>query len=111
MGAGDVWSTTTDLMTWMDVLRAGGVLHEPWRTLMLTERAATGEDDEGSRGYGYGWFVGAYGGEPWFQHSGDNAGYKAFVACLPESERRLVVLVNTDAMDGSSLFELVRTLL
>ena len=111
MGAGDVWSTTADMVTWMDVLRAGGLLHEPWRTLMLTERATTGMDDERSRGYGYGWFVGAYEGEPWFQHSGDNAGYKSFAACLPETDRRLVILANTDAMDVASMLEVMRALL
>ena len=110
MGAGDVWSTTADMITWMDVLRAGGVLREPWRTLMLTEHAATGKDTD-SHGYGYGWFLGDYNGERWFQHSGENAGYKAFAACLPDSDRRLVVLVNTDAMEASSLRALYRKLL
>ena len=111
MGAGDVWSTTADMVMWMDVLRTGALLGEPWRTLMLTERAVTGRDDEHSRGYGYGWFLGAHNGEPWFQHSGDNAGYTSFAACLPKSDRRLVVLVNTDAMDASSLADLLRVLL
>ncbi|MEV8508279.1 serine hydrolase domain-containing protein [Actinoplanes sp. NPDC051475] len=111
MGAGDVWSTTGDMVEWMRRLWAGDVLREPLRTLMLTERAATGNADDHSRGYGYGWFVGTYNGEPWFQHSGHNAGYKTFVACLPESDRRLVLLSNSEALDPSSIFALLGRLL
>jgi CubicO group peptidase (beta-lactamase class C family) len=111
MGAGDVWSTTTDMIHWMDLLRAGALLGEPWRTLMTTERAVADPADERSHGYGYGWFVGSYNGESWFHHDGQNAGYKTFAACLPDSGRRLVVLVNTDAMDASSLRHLWQTLL
>ncbi|OJF13074.1 serine hydrolase [Couchioplanes caeruleus subsp. caeruleus] len=111
MGAGDVWSTTGDMVRWMSRLWAGDVLCEPWRTLMLTERAPTGQADEHSRGYGYGWFVGCFGGEPWFQHSGHNAGYKTFAACLPRSDRRIVVLCNSEAMDPPALFTLLRSLL
>ncbi|MEV4636762.1 serine hydrolase domain-containing protein [Actinoplanes sp. NPDC049548] len=111
MGAGDVWSTTGDMVSWMRRLWAGDVLGEPWRTLMLTERAATGNADDHSRGYGYGWFVGTYDGEPWFQHSGHNAGYKTFAACLPESDRRIVVLTNSEVLDPSSIFALLERLL
>lgn len=111
MGAGDVWSTTGDMVRWMSRLWAGDVLREPWRTLMLTERAATGQADEHSRGYGYGWFVGTYAGEPWFQHSGHNAGYKTFAACLPESDRRLVLLTNNEVMGMPDIFALLRSLL
>jgi CubicO group peptidase (beta-lactamase class C family) len=42
MGARDVWSTTHDLLVWVDGLRAGRLLGERYRTLMLTERAPTG---------------------------------------------------------------------
>lgn len=111
MGAGDVWSTTGDLVRWMARLWAGDVLREPWRTLMLTERAATGQADDFSRGYGYGWFVGSYHGEPWFQHDGHNAGYKTFAACLPESDRRVVVLSNSEELEPAALFTLLRSLL
>ncbi|GGQ55649.1 hypothetical protein GCM10010166_26190 [Couchioplanes caeruleus subsp. azureus] len=111
MGAGDVWSTTGDMVRWMSRLCAGDVLGEPWRTLMLTARAATGRADEHSRGYGYGWFVGCYDGEPWFQHSGHNAGYQTFAACLPRSDRRIVVLCNSEAMDAPALRALLRSLL
>ncbi|MFI5491456.1 serine hydrolase domain-containing protein [Actinoplanes sp. NPDC051859] len=111
MGAGDVWSTTGDMTRWMSNLAAGDLLREPWRTLMLTERAATGQPDDHSRGYGYGWYVGTYAGEPWFHHSGHNAGYITFAASLPESDRRLVLLTNNEAMGMPDIFALLRSLL
>ncbi|MYW69774.1 serine hydrolase [Streptomyces sp. SID8379] len=96
MGAGDVWSTTGDLVRWIDGLRAGRLLDERHRALMLTEHATTGAGP-GSRGYGYGWFVGSVAGEPWFHHDGANAGFRAYAACLPTSDRRVVVLSNSEA--------------
>jgi CubicO group peptidase (beta-lactamase class C family) len=74
MGCGDVWSTTTDMVTWMDALSSGAVLNDPWRTLMVMSQAATGDERERSNGYGYGLFVGSWHGEPWFHHDGMNAG-------------------------------------
>ncbi|WP_306214359.1 serine hydrolase domain-containing protein [Actinoplanes sp. RD1] len=110
MGTGDVWSTTSELVTWLDRLHEGAVLGEPWRTLMLTRRVATGGDDFGS-GYGYGVFTGSWQGEPWIQHSGDNAGYRSFAAILPESRRRVAVLTDSDALGGENLKVLLKRLL
>jgi CubicO group peptidase (beta-lactamase class C family) len=106
MGAGDIWSTTRDLLTWIDGLRSGRLLGDRYRGLMLTEQAPTGGGPD-ARGYGYGWFVGSRAGEAWFHHSGENAGFRAFDACLPESDRRIVVLSNSDATDPAVLRELL----
>jgi CubicO group peptidase (beta-lactamase class C family) len=110
MGAGDVWSTTGDLLAWIDSLRAGRVLGEPYRTLMLTERAPTGGDEDAS-GYGYGWFTGSISGQPWFHHPGDQSGFGAFIACLPESDVRIVALNNSDAWDPTMIDRLLTAVL
>jgi CubicO group peptidase (beta-lactamase class C family) len=102
MGAGDVWSTASDLLAWLDALQDGRLLGEPHRTLMLTERARTGHGPEAS-GYGYGVFVGEVNGRRWWHHDGQNAGFTAFAANIPEQERRIVVLSNTDARDPTVL--------
>ncbi|MBO4210023.1 serine hydrolase [Micromonospora echinofusca] len=106
MGTGDVWSTAGDLLGWLDALQEGRLLDEPYRTLMLTEQARTGMGPEAG-GYGFGVFVGQVRGQRWWHHDGHNAGFKAFVAYLPESRRRLVVLSNTEATDASVLAPLV----
>ncbi|GHJ43480.1 serine hydrolase [Catellatospora sp. TT07R-123] len=106
MGAGDVWSTTGDLIRWLDGLRAGRLLDARHLGLMLAEHAATGHEPD-SRGYGYGCFVGSFNGEQWFHHSGGNSGFRSFAACLPASDRRIVVLSDSEAMDGAVLNELL----
>ncbi|WP_155372202.1 serine hydrolase domain-containing protein [Catellatospora vulcania] len=102
MGAGDLWSTTGDLVRWIDGLRAGRLLDEHHLGLMLSVQASTGGGPDAS-GYGYGWFIGAVNGRSWFQHSGGNAGFRTFDACLPASNHRIVVLSNTEATTGAVL--------
>ncbi|BCJ47066.1 hypothetical protein GCM10010168_34140 [Actinoplanes ianthinogenes] len=97
MGAGDLWSTAADMLTWIDAVRTGRLLSERHRALMLTERVPTGLADPLATGYGYGVFTGTVAGRPWWQHSGDNAGFKAFIGCVPSTGRRVVLLSNTDA--------------
>jgi CubicO group peptidase (beta-lactamase class C family) len=106
MGAGDIWSTTRDLVRWIDGLRSGRLLDERYRGLMLTEQASTGGGSD-ARGYGYGWFVGSVAGEMWFHHSGENAGFRAFDAVLPESNCRIAVLSNSEATDPAVVDELL----
>ncbi|MDI1461279.1 serine hydrolase domain-containing protein [Catellatospora sp. KI3] len=106
MGAGDLWSTTGDLLRWLDGLRTGQLLDARHRELMLTEHAATGHEPD-SRGYGYGCFVGLFGDEAWFHHSGGNSGFRSFAACLPASNRRIVVLSDSEATNMAVLDELL----
>ncbi|PYC67886.1 serine hydrolase [Micromonospora arborensis] len=106
MGAGDVWSTASDLLVRLDVLQDGRLLSEPYRTLMLTEQVRTGRGPETS-GYGYGVFVGQVQGRQWWHHDGHNAGFIAFAANILESRRRIVVLSNTEATDATVLTPVV----
>jgi len=106
MGAGDIWSTAADLVRWIDGLRAGRVLGERYRALMLSERAPTGGGPD-ARGYSYGWFVGSVAGHSWFHHSGDNLGFRAFDACVPELDCRIVLLSNSASTDAAALTDLL----
>ncbi|MGW4461628.1 serine hydrolase domain-containing protein [Micromonospora sp. NPDC004704] len=106
MGAGDVWSTVDDMRTWLDALPAGRLLGPESLRLTFTEHAATVHGPE-LRSYGYGWFIGSVNGERWRQHSGDNAGFKAFAAWLPDSDRRLVILSNQDETGPSAVHDLL----
>ncbi|MER7332535.1 MULTISPECIES: serine hydrolase domain-containing protein [unclassified Micromonospora] len=96
IGAGDVWCSADDLLTWLDVPRRGRLLKPASVARMTTSVAPTGI---AASGYGYGCFVGPLAGERAVYHSGDNAGFKAFAAWLPESDRRLVVLTNQDEFE------------
>ncbi|MDT0528767.1 serine hydrolase domain-containing protein [Micromonospora sp. DSM 115977] len=96
MGAGDVWCTGTDLLTWLDVPRRGRLLAPASVTAMTAAHAPTGRPGEA---YGYGFFVGPLAGRRALHHSGDNGGYKAFAAWLPDSDQRLVLLSNQAEVD------------
>lgn len=98
VGAGDVWCSADDLLTWLDVPRRGGLLTPASVARMTTPHAPTGI---AAGPYGYGCFLGPLAGERAVHHSGDNAGFKAFAAWLPESDRRLVLLSNQDEIDLS----------
>ena len=96
MGAGDVWCTGADLLTWLDVPRRGRLLAPASVAAMTAPHAPTGRPDEA---YGYGFFVGPLAGRRALHHSGDNGGYKAFAAWLPDSDERLVLLTNQAEVD------------
>ncbi|KAB1912551.1 serine hydrolase [Micromonospora sp. AMSO31t] len=96
VGAGDVWCTGVDLLTWLDVSRRGRLLGPAAVATMITPHAPTGRPGEA---YGYGCFVGPLAGERAVHHSGDNGGYKAFAAWFPDSDRRVVLLTNQAEVD------------
>lgn len=107
LGAGDVWSTAGDLIRWDDALAAGELLSPDRRREMLTAHAPAGgsarDEDWAADGYGYGWFVGRAAGRRAYFHPGDNPGYQAFNAWLPDDELRLAVLLNEETVDLDGL--------
>ncbi|MBF5029555.1 MULTISPECIES: serine hydrolase domain-containing protein [unclassified Micromonospora] len=100
LGAGDVWSTGADLLTWLDVPRRGRLLGAASVAAMTAPHAPTGRPDEA---YGYGFFVGPLAGRRALHHSGDNGGYKAFAAWLPDTDQRLVLLTNRAEVDPRTI--------
>jgi CubicO group peptidase (beta-lactamase class C family) len=94
MGAGDIWSTAHDVLSWLDSLRDGRLLSERSRALMLSDQAG---------GYGYGTFVGEIDGRPWWFHTGHNQGFKAVAGCIPAVDRRIVVLSNNEGTNVNTL--------
>jgi CubicO group peptidase (beta-lactamase class C family) len=114
LGAGDVWSTADDLVRWDDALAAGELLTPGLRREMLTAHAPIPPGQVAdptwiASGYGYGWFVGTAAGRRSYFHPGDNPGYLAFNAWLPDHDIRLAVLVNEETTDLDELLgELLR---
>ncbi|MEU4689143.1 serine hydrolase domain-containing protein [Actinoplanes sp. NPDC023714] len=94
MGAGDLWSTAHDLMTWLDALRTDALLSEHSRSLMLSDHG---------HGYGYGTFVREVNGRPAWYHTGHNRGFKALAGSVPTVDRRIVVVSNTERTDPRTL--------
>lgn len=98
LGAGDAWSTPADLIAWTDGLRAGRLLKQRSLDFMFTAIWPTGPQS-GAAMYGCGWYREPAGGEPMYYHAGDNAGFKAFNAVLPESGRRFAIVTNEFGTD------------
>lgn len=70
---------------------------------MLTPHALTGsaasERGWSFTGYGYGWRIGTVAGRRAYCHTGDNPGYLAVNAWLPDEQITLAVLANDEATD------------
>lgn len=107
MGAGDIWSTTGDLVRWNRALAAGEFLGDESRRLTFTPHARTGTErqlpNRAAEAYGYGWQIGQIAGHPVRCHSGGNAGFTSFNAWFPGHSAYVVVLANNDETDTYQL--------
>ena len=56
--------------------------------------------------YGMGWFVGTYNGVPVLNNPGDQAGWSAHTALLPDSDTGIVVLTNADLLPCGAYLKL-----
>jgi CubicO group peptidase (beta-lactamase class C family) len=103
LGAGDVWCTAADLRRWDQTVANGELLPASLRGAMLTARpvpaSAGTRGDWSFTGYGYGWRVGTVAGRRAYFHTGDNPGYLAVNAWLPDDRLTLAVLTNDQATD------------
>jgi CubicO group peptidase (beta-lactamase class C family) len=101
MGAGDIWCTAADLLLWDEAIAGGELLPAGLLEAMLTPHALT--SSAGRRegwsftGYGYGWQSGTIAGRRAYFHTGDNSGYVAVNAWLPDEQITLAVLANDQA--------------
>ncbi len=101
MGAGDVWSTTHDLVRWDRTLAAGEFLSARSRELTFAPHART--VDRLADHYGYGWQLGTINGHRVRFHQGGNAGFCTFNAWFPDLDACIVVLSNDDTTDSQEL--------
>lgn len=96
-GAGDIWSTARDMVTWNRAVARGALLAAAtWRASFepkFPSGQLVGEDHY----YGYGWGVTTIDGNPMRYHTGDNAGFEAFSGWFPELSAHVVILGNRDS--------------
>ena len=97
--AGSLSSTALDMTKWLRFLLANGQVNG--KSLIREETLAETWTRQiainASVGYGMGWMLREWRGQPMILHEGNVPGYSAIVALLPESELGMVVLVNQDA--------------
>jgi CubicO group peptidase (beta-lactamase class C family) len=103
IGAGDIWCTAADLLRWDEAVAGGELLPAGLREAMLTPQALTGsaatQRGWSFTGYGYGWQIGTVDGRRAYFHTGDNSGYLAVNAWLPDERITLAALANDQAND------------
>lgn len=103
-GAGALYSTADDMLTWQRALHGGRLLSAESYRLMIADHAP---EDQGlpagarPRGWGFGLFTGdlGTGAEPQFSawqiyHTGSWAGFRNLVSYLPAHDVTVVVLTN-----------------
>jgi CubicO group peptidase (beta-lactamase class C family) len=91
-GAGDLVSTTGDLVKWNAVLDARSVLAtESYAQLWANQALADGSPS----GYGFGWFVSPARGHRAQEHSGGTPGFSSDILRLPDDRVTVVVLTNS----------------
>jgi len=111
-GTGDIWSTTGDMARWDAALMAAGLLGVDALHAMFTPHADTRDTLPGGEDlqYGYGWVIAELHGHRLVYHQGDNAGFHAFNACLPDDDSAVIVLTNGEQLgvDGGTDQQVVR---
>ena len=91
-GAGDLVSTTGDLVKWNAMLDAQSILAtESYARLWANQALADGSPS----GYGFGWFVSPVRGHRAQEHSGGTAGFSADILRLPDDRVTVIVLTNS----------------
>ena len=91
-GAGDLVSTTGDLVKWNAMLDAQSVLAtESYAQIWSNQALADGSPS----GYGFGWFVSPVRGHRAQEHSGGTAGFSSDILRLPDDRVTVIVLTNS----------------
>lgn len=87
-GAGALYSTADDLLTWDRALHGGKLLGRDDLALMFSDRG---------HGFGFGEVIGKEAGRRVWWHNGHVEGYGAMLARYPDDGLTIVVLTNDDA--------------
>jgi len=127
--AGALWSSAAEMARYLQMELAGGVAPDGARVVSAANLDATWQSQvtiptpnnpgvppefvSTAQGYGLGWVIGNYRGQPLLWHSGETLGFHAQTAVLPDADLGLVVLTNGIGADFFTyavqfrLFELV----
>ncbi|MGA7172517.1 MAG: serine hydrolase domain-containing protein [Candidatus Dormiibacterota bacterium] len=102
-GTGDLWTTVGDLTRYATAVHKGELISaSSWRSLthrqmdLPTER--TVQDPVDATAYGYGTYVGTISGQSAWFHTGDNPGFRSFLAWLPDSDLTVAMLCNDESV-------------
>lgn len=91
LGSSSLYSTTTDLASWVNHLMYPSDERKPVVDRMLkTQPLSNGENNN----YAYGISISTFRGTPWISHSGGWASFRTYLTMLPSENLAIVVLNN-----------------
>lgn len=90
--AGSIYSTTTDMAKWAQVVSSGKILKPKTWELAFKPKM---------RSYGYGWMTGQFFGKKYVRHSGGYPGYMSEFIHYPDERFTIVLLNNFGSYDNN----------
>jgi len=90
-GDGGIYSTVDDLFKWDQSLYTDKLVSQR----MMTEAFTPGTVEEGTSTYGFGWNVGQDGNDKYVWHTGNQAGFRAFIERRLRERVTVIMLTNT----------------
>ena len=89
-GDGGIYSTVDDLFKWDQALYTEKLVHQS----TLAEAFTPGSVKEGTSLYGFGWNVGLDGTDTYVWHTGNHAGFRAFIGRRLTKQITVIMLTN-----------------
>ncbi len=106
LGAGTLVSTLEDMAKWDAAITKNRLLKPATQQLMFAEGGST----KGPTGYGMGWFISPWRGNPSYEHSGGTAGFSCDYRRFPQAGVSAMVFTNLYANGmGGTLFRAADT--
>jgi CubicO group peptidase (beta-lactamase class C family) len=99
-GAGDMYSTATDLMKWLQSFTSTQIASQSTKKRMFEWGVATGKNS--SETYGYGWYI-DHSSPLRLYHGGGTWGYSTYSATYPDDKVDIVMLSNVSTLPVSSI--------
>ncbi len=96
IGAGNINSTTEDLLVFMEALESGILLAPAAVDKLYSYTQSIGFNDSE---YGLGWRIEHKGGEKWINHTGLLPGTTSIIGSLPEKNVKIIILSNATSTD------------
>lgn len=94
-GAGDMYSTSSDLLKWNNSFFASTILTEKTKENMFTKSLSS--SPENGESYGYGWYVNSNMPKKYY-HGGGTWGYSTFTSMYPNSQISIIILSNVSTL-------------
>ncbi|MBK6265652.1 beta-lactamase family protein [Marivirga sp. S37H4] len=99
-GAGDMYSSATDLLKWNNSFLNNTLLSEDKQKLLFTTYAIPHSAE--NKNYGYGWFINSSQPEKYY-HGGGTWGFSTYTALYPKDKISIIVLSNRSSLPIESI--------